>query len=461
MTREWRALLSGDDAQRARSVAREVATRLTTPELVERTLADSGGRLAEAGAQARGWSRAGLSGAGCSAALLCSQLDLSEPGAGWDRRGHLGLSAAAEEAGRAATTLGLYDGLAGLGFSAALLAGGRPRYGGLLASVDDAITAAATPRSAELAKARGLPVAEWDLISGITGVGVHLLGRRELPAQRDALEQVLAALVALASDDGGDGEPPRWATPAEALYKNLRELTPAGNVNCGLSHGVPGPVALMSLALEAGVEVRGQADALRRTADWVAAQALPGRFGPEWPAAVPLRDGARPATAEHTTAAAPPARDHAAPALPGWCYGNAGVARALWLGSRALGDPALAKTALDAVRQALARQRAERPLTAPTLCHGTAGLAQVSLRIAAESGDPDVTGGARDLCLELIDGFDPDAPLGYRDVTSGRGEPRMAVDDPTFLAGAAGTALVLLAAAGDHDPEWDRALLLS
>jgi lantibiotic biosynthesis protein len=452
MTREWRALLTGEDAERARSVAREVATRLTTPELVERTLAAADRRLAEGGAQARGWSRAGLSGAGCCAALLCSQLDRSEPGAGWDRRGHAGLSAAAEAAGRGATPLGLYDGLAGLGCSAALLAGGRPRYGGMLASVDDVLTSATTPRCAALAKARGLPVADWDLISGITGVGVHLLGRREMPAQRDALERVLTALVALASDDGDDGAPPRWATPAEHLYPNLRELTPAGNVNCGLSHGVPGPLALMSLALEAGVEVPGQVDAVRRTADWLAAQALPGRFGPEWPAAVPLGDG---------DGALPPPRKHAAPALPGWCYGNAGVARAFWLSSRALGDSALAETAVDALRQALERQRAERPLGAPTLCHGTAGLAQVSLRIAAESGDPDVASGARDLCLELVHSFDADAPLGYRDVTAGRSEPRLAVDDPTLLAGAAGPALVLLAAADDHDPEWDRALLLS
>lgn len=445
MTREWRALLSGEDAERARSVAHEVASRLTTPELLEGTLARSARLLAEGGAQPRGWAGPGLSGAGSSAAVLCAQLDRIEPDRGWDRRGHAALSAAAEIAGRGQTTLGLYDGLAGLGFSAALLAGARDRYGGLLESVDKLIAEAAGERSAELAVARGLSVAEWDLISGLTGVGVHLLGRRELPERRDALERVLAGLVELARDDG---EPPRWSTPPDKLYTNLRELTPAGNVNCGLSHGVPGPLALMSLALEAGVEVPGQAEAMRRTADWLAAQALPGRFGPEWPAAVPLADGA-----------GPPARRGAA--LPGWCYGNAGVARALWLSSRALADRGLAGAALEALKVALARQRAERPLQAPTLCHGTAGLAQVSLRVAADSGDPEVASGARELCLELVDGFEPDAPLGYRDITVGKSEPRLAVDDPTLLAGAAGTALVLLAVADDHDPEWDRALLLS
>ena len=65
------------------------------------------------------------------------------------------------------------------------------------------------------------------------------------------------------------------------------------------------------------------------------------------------------------------------------------------------------------------------------------------------------------MCLALAERFDADAPFGYRDITTGWRAPRADVDDPTLLAGAAGTALVLLASATDHDPGWDRALLLS
>ena len=202
----------------------------------------------------------------------------------------------------------------------------------------------------------------------------------------------------------------------------------------------------MALSPAAGVEVPGQAEALRRSTAWLAAQSRPGRHGPQWPAAVPLGS-----------------RDRAAagPARPAWCYGNAGVARALWLSARALGDEPTARLALEALREALERQAAERPLDAPTVCHGTAGLAQVTLRTAAESGEPDLAAAARELCLELVERFDPDVPFGYRDITTGRRERALEVDDPTLLAGATGTALVLLASATGDDPGWDRALLLS
>jgi lantibiotic biosynthesis protein len=438
MTGEWRVALSHTDADRARNAALEVASRLVDPTLVDATLARSGRALAEAGAQARGWSAPGLSGANCAVALLCAQLDRAEPGAGWDRRGHVALSVAAQAAGRDGTPLGLFEGLAGLGFSAQRLAAGRDRYGGLLESVDSVLTGVVGPRCAELVRARGMPVRDWDLISGLTGVSVHLLAR---PAARPALEQILATLVELGRDDGHG---PRWVTPAEHVGVNLRAATPEGNLNCGLAHGVPGPLALMSLALLAGVEVPGQVEATRRTAAWLAEQGRPGRFGPRWPAALPLGAGVE----------SPPAR-------PGWCYGNAGVARVLWLAGRALDEPAHTQRAIEALREALERQRSEHPLDAPTVCHGAAGLAQVALRIGAESGEPDLAERAGDLCRELVDWFDADAPFGYRDITAGRSEPRLEVDDPTLLSGAAGTALVLLAGATDHDPGWDRALLLS
>ena len=43
---------------------------------------------------------------------------------------------------------------------------------------------------------------------------------------------------------------------------------PHGNLNCGLAHGIPGPLATMSLALLAGVTVPGLAEAVDWAASW-------------------------------------------------------------------------------------------------------------------------------------------------------------------------------------------------
>jgi len=423
----WRPVLTGAEAERAQAVALDVASRLAARQK-ERDDPPM----------------PGLSSASSSIALVCAELDRLLPDAGWDRVGHAHLTAAARTAERDGTPLGLFDGVAGLAYTAQRLAAGRTRYGTLLAAIDDTITSGVAASSARLARPNGMPVRAWDLISGITGIGVYLLGRREEHAARAPLEESLAALVELMRETDGA---PRWATPPEHLYDDMRASTPEGNLNCGLAHGAPGPLALMSLALSEGVEVSGQVDALRRIADWVVAQCQPDRFGPEWPAVIPLGG-------IHGPGRLPPAR-------PGWCYGNAGVARTLWLAGKALDEPEYTRLAERAVRAALERQRTERPLKAPTMCHGTAGLAQITLRMAADSGAEDLSREARMLCLELVEWFDPDLPLGYRSEAEMRNVPRAMADDPALLDGAAGPPLVLLAAATHTDPGWDRAMLLS
>jgi hypothetical protein len=63
--------------------------------------------------------------------------------------------------------------------------------------------------------------------------------------------------------------------------------------------------------------------------------------------------------------------------------------------------------------------------------------------MAADSGDAEIAAATRRLCLELIDRTDEVS------------------EDPRLLTGAAGVALVLLAASTPVEPAWDRALLLA
>src|ERR1035438_8628733 len=101
-----------------------------------------------------------------------------------------------------------------------------------------------------------------------------------------ALSSVVEGLVDLLSD--GDGLP-RWYTPANLLGDDqTREYCPHGNLNFGLAHGVPAPLALLSLAHTAGVSVPGLAEAIARTADWLCENRFDDAWGIDWPAVLPL-----------------------------------------------------------------------------------------------------------------------------------------------------------------------------
>ena len=98
-----------------------------------------------------------------------------------------------------------------------------------------------------------------------------------------------------------------------------------------------------------------------------------------------------------------------------------------------------------------------RQIDSPTFCHGVAGLQQITLRFAHESGAPLFVDAAQALHRQLLAAYEPESLLGYRSIEPGGTR----IDQPGLLDGAAGVALVLLAAATAVEPAWDALFLLS
>src|SRR5262249_19499644 len=179
--------------------------------------------------------------------LLFAAADARWPDAGWDAVGHRHLRAACSALAAAPRAgMSLYGGLAGVGDAAGAPAGGGGRGGPAPrgaggAPLPPAGGAGGRPQAVRavrsLADVDGCPVGAFDLISGLTGVGVYLLGRRSDRDAREVLELLLAGLAGLLADQG---EPRRWHTPAGAVGSAMSRHYPHGNHNCGLAHGLPG-----------------------------------------------------------------------------------------------------------------------------------------------------------------------------------------------------------------------------
>jgi hypothetical protein len=135
------------------------------------------------------------------------------------------------------------------------------------------------------------------------------------------------------------------------------------------------------------------------------------------------------------------------------------VAAALRLAGDALGGAGaryrdLASAALSA---AVARPAEVARADSATFCHGRAGLLAVTATFARATGDEGFRRAAAAIAAELVDRFDPAAPLGYRDREAGG----RLVDQPGLLTGAPGVALALVGAAAPAEPGWARLFLLA
>jgi hypothetical protein len=227
----------------------------------------------------------------------------------------------------------------------------------------DGIVTARLAAAARRRAANALPrLAEFDLIQGLTGLGVVLLDRS--PAPSPLLTGVLTYLVSLADPADADPMLPGWWTPDAPGHG---ECT-GGHGNNGIAHGIAGPLALLSHAARRGIRVDGQQEAIEVFARW-----LERFFGRYW------------VTRDDLTLLEPPP-----PGIgrPSWCYGTLGVARALQLAALATGDPARRQAAEQTAVTAVTDPQSHGLVTDASLCHGWAGLLTLTRAIAADSPDP-------------------------------------------------------------------------
>lgn len=294
----------------------------------------------------------------------------------------------------------------------------------------DAATATLAHRRVAAARARirsgALPaMAEYDLLHGLTGIGVHLL--HHTPGD-DALAAVLGYLVALTRPVTVHGEQmPGWW----CIHDPARRYTPGGHANFGMAHGITGPLALLAQATRRGITVDGQTDAIATLTAWFDRWRQEGEGGPWWPETLTRTEMAtgRP----HNTG----------PGRPSWCYGIPGISRALQLAALATVDTVRQEAAENALAACLADAGQIGRITDTGLCHGTAGLFQTVWRTAQDARRPGLSVAVDEIAAVL--------------------EGQAAEPDPGLLEGAAGQALALATAARGRPPAsgWDAYLLIN
>jgi lantibiotic modifying enzyme len=285
--------------------------------------------------------------------------------------------------------------------------------------------------------------APYDLVVGLTGLGAYALQRQPRPVAVECLGKIVELLGDCAQRD--EHGIYWWTPPAEIPDDESRTQYPSGRVDLGVAHGVAGVIGLLGSLCGAGVEQATARPLLEQAVSWLQAQAILTEAGPTFP--VWVTPGFRPW-----------------PARSAWCYGDPGIAAALLLAARGVGNAHWEQTAV-----ALACRAAERPATETgvvnaNVCHGAAGLAHIYNRMYQATGEPRLGRAAVNWLEVTLDYYRRARQAGGTWVQGNWDPGRRDLWTWTGLElveGAAGVALVLLAAATPVEPAWDRMLLVS
>jgi len=283
-------------------------------------------------------------------------------------------------------------------------------------------------------------VGEYDLVSGLVGLGVYALERLPAPAAVGCLEGIVDRLAETATRRAGGVA---WFTPPGLLPDWQRKQSPRGYYNLGLAHGVPGVIAVLGAACASGIRPRKARKLLDDAVAWLLRQERAEETGsrfPSWSEFRSKRESCRSA----------------------WCYGDPGVAAALFVASRCVGEPEWEREALRIARGVAARPTDEAGVVDAGLCHGAAGLGHVFNRMYQATGDEEFGRAARFWFERTLEMRQPRRGIGgFRALAAREDGTSYWEDDEGILTGASGIALALQAATTSIEPDWDRMMLLS
>ena len=446
----WHPILNGALGERALEVIHDIADALREPPLVclPQEAADVEDR--------QGMEDASLAGGRAGLAILFATLAQARSGYGDDETAMRFLNEAIVAVSMLPMLPSLYSGFTGVAWAVAHLDASANRRGsGVPAASDGArtplnLSESANPPSDDPNEAidealiqylsqspwRG----EYDLISGLVGIGVYALERLPRPSAVICLERVLNRLDETAERSR---EGIAWFTPPEHLPDWQRTLCPDGYYNLGLAHGVPGVIALLGGACAANV-LRAKAQPLLEGAvSWLLRQKLPEGAGSSfssWAGPGVERDASRLA----------------------WCYGDVGLAAALLVAARCTDNPDWEREAVEIMRRAAERSLEQAGIVDAGLCHGAAGLGHLFNRMFQTTGEMQFKEAGQFWFERTLEMRQPNQGIagysGYLPLEDGT--PQW-VADPGILTGAAGIALALLATTTSIEPAWDRMMLVS
>jgi len=206
---------------------------------------------------------------------------------------------------------------------------------------------------------------------------------------------------------------------------------PNGNLDFGIAHGMAGPLALMSYAVQNGVVIDGQIDAIKKlirlydTHSFYEDQIL------RWPTILSFDNYWEKDVSVNRY-----------DKKMGWCYGSIGISRVLYIASQCVELESLKY--LDNLKKISQLPINKFNLVSPTLCHGYAGVLSIlNLTYKENPKLVEMKKGIDSNLHQILKCYDPSLKYGFRNVEFY--ETGLIEDESnTYLSGTTGIVLTLL-----------------
>jgi len=274
----------------------------------------------------------------------------------------------------------------------------------------------------------------YDFLHGALGIGLYFISRNAFEKRDEYLGYIVDELYILGEKDSNGI---KWRS---ILDNNTEKY----GYNISLSHGMSSIIAFLSKIIKEEINKTKATFLLEGAVNYLLNQKLPANeylsIFPSW-------------ALEST--------ETIAPSRMAWCYGDLGISVSLWHASQALNRKDWKEEAIHTILHSAKRQDLSYNFVVDAgLCHGTAGMALIFMRMYQYTGIEELKDTSDYWYQQTLKMATFDDGLAgykaYRAKISGGW-----ANEIGLLEGIAGIGLALISAVSDIEPAWDECLLLS
>ncbi|HWO95423.1 MAG TPA: lanthionine synthetase C family protein [Bacillus sp. (in: firmicutes)] len=451
----WEPIEEGELRTRIVQVLRELVQHYKEPEQVRERMRKVPAQQLDGYSYDR-WIDVSLASGFPGICLLMGELDRLFPGEGWDKVGHKCLQLLQKTIEKEGIVhLSLFNGLAGILAGTYSLSRGGTRYQGMTDVLANYYEQAMRSRLVHIREAwqtGHISMGDYDVIQGLSGMGRIAMLHKERPMMEQLWEETSQLLHLLCVGKEVNGFlVPSWHISSKYQFSVEDRINyPNGNFNLGLSHGIAGPLAFLSISYLNGMRTATIEKDIETLAEFICKWSIEYDHGIIFAGKVSFEEWKKDKLSTEINKGY---RDS-------WCYGVPGIARALWLAGRALKRDKWIRLGMKAYADIEKRADRKGGFTSGTICHGVGGVLHLVQRMYTETKNDGLKRLRDQFAREMLDFYEPESVFGYYDESYLDDGACKKVDESGFLTGAAGVALILASLLNKQSPEWDIVLMI-
>lgn len=286
-----------------------------------------------------------------------------------------------------------------------------------------------------------ITIQHYDLIFGLSGIGESILYRNVLSKEDvDVLKDILYYLSILGwkITDNSISLPRFYIKSKNQMREDEKKDFPNGNLNFGLAHGMIGPMLIMAKSYSRGIVVHNQLNTIYSIYEQYKEFMSEKKGVMYWPTQLSVEKFVHKEKIDDYRIR-----------RASWCYGTAGISRALYLSGKYINDNNMKELGRISLNNLAKLEFKEYSLISPIICHGYSGLLNILLLMFKEEKEEHYLEVIKVLIEKILDCYIEDSKYGFisqDEMVEANGEVSIVKSESLdVLEGTTGIILTLMA----------------